>query len=345
MVEETVLDALVAAAPTIESDPQKWSEAFCAAYEGNQEDFSAFIEALKQQDVDQYEVEAVEQVLREERELYAVEELCRDGADDLRYSFGAAVDRLSEQAAPAEPEEEAADQVAEPAAAYDRDEAFPWVMELVNAVIAEWDGTDETWPGFQQTVAGYADRQSGGRADLIAATAGFFTEIDAAGPNRIATLQAYGITVTVPDSASPDEAAYNREETFPWIAEQVTTLVGEWDRTGETWPGFREKVAVLVEQASGGRADLVAASTGFFDEIDAAGPDRVATLQAYGVAFPEPDAAPDELSPEIIAELDTVAEDIISLLGEDDSLDLSSFEPEEIEKAIEDALQAVQNPS
>ncbi len=344
MVEETVLDAVVAAAPTIESDPEKWSAAFCAAYEENKEDFGAFVEALKQQDVDQYEVEALEQVLREEREMYAVEELCRDGADDLRYAFAAAVDRVAGQAAPAEPEAE--EDAAEPAAAYDRDEAFPWVMALVNAVIAEWDTTDESWPGFRQTVAGHADRQSGGRADLIAATAGFFDEIDAAGPDRIATLQAYGITVAA--AASPggtEDATYNREETFPWIAEQVTTVAGQWDRTDETWPEFKEEVAALVEQASGGRADLIAAVTGFFDEIDAAGPDRIATLQAYGVAFPEPDAAPEELSPEIIAELDTIAEDIISLLGEDDSLDLSDFEPEDIEKAIEDALQAVQNPS
>lgn len=331
MVNEHVLDQLVGTAQTIHADPEMWSNALCAAYEANPSDFGAFVEALRLAGVDGGDVAVVEQVLRDQGELSAVAELCGGGADELRYAVIASGQRLAEPApsveAPVEPPQEAE-------AEYDRDEAFPWVIELTGSVIGNWDGTDESWPDFQQEVIALVEQQSGGRTDLVAAATDLFVEIDSGG-DRIATLQVYGITIAMPEEPGEAEVTYDRDETFPWIAQLTDSIVGQWDGTDQTWPAFQEQVAELVDQQSGGRADLAAATTGFFAEIDA-GADRVATLQAYGVSAAAPPAA--------VEAADTVAQDVIAAVNADDAMpDIEDYTPEEIEQAIELAMKELES--
>ena len=239
MANEEVLDALVGAAPTLLAayDLETWARTLCASYERNESDFSAFMEALKSSELDSYDVDAVEQVLREQGEMSAVENLCRDGADALQQEFAYAVERNAEQQAPDEGQPEAPQ---EPAPAdYNRDEAFPWVAGWANTIIANWDGTEETWPAFRQQVMALVEQQSGGRADMLSATTDFFAEIDGAGGDRVATLQAYGVEFPEVEADQGEATAQEAE--------------GEQTATVEDLP---PAVATEVQQAADEIAEL-----------------------------------------------------------------------------------------
>ena len=350
MANEEVLDALVSVAPTLQVpyDLEKWSAALCTSYEANPSDFSAFAQALKDGELDAQDVDAVEEVLREQGEMSAVEELCRDGSDALHQELLYAADRYAEQPGQYEA---AAQGEAAATAEYNRDEAFPWIAGWVNTIIGDWDGTPESWPAFRRQVTELIAQQSGGRADMAAAVDGLFTELDGAGADRFAALARYGITATRPDVAAPADpqaAAYDRDAIFPWVIGLANSLVGTWDGTEATWPDFRAAVTALVEAQAGGRADLLAAAAGFFAEVDAGGADRVATLQAFGIEAGYPAAAgsaPVESAPAAAqAAVADLVQNLADEVAQDDGMpDLADYDEEVLNQAMElvmDGLEA-----
>ncbi|TDP90618.1 hypothetical protein [Labedaea rhizosphaerae] len=99
-----------------------------------------------------------------------------------------------------------AGEATETGASYDRETTFPWISQVVDALSDQWDGSDESWPAFRESVLSAVEQQSAGRVDLMAAGTAFLDEVEGAADKR-AALAGYGVTIAAGEAMPPEELA------------------------------------------------------------------------------------------------------------------------------------------